>query len=138
MKKFAVVMMIAGMATAAVAKADGFTCQGRSTGVNIKLFNHTDADAGTRSAAVLVLSNPAIQSPNKTIAKFTDANQTLAYKGYGKYEAKVDLRFNDSGRAGENIAQSNGLGCLFRSLALGIVGLLDGHNEVDGDDAFRP
>ena len=101
-------MMIAGMTTAtvlnaSVAKADGFNCVARSTGMNIKLFNHVDLDKGTRAAAVLVLSNPAIQSPNKTIAKFSDANQTLAAKGYGKYEAKVDLRYNDSGRAGENV-----------------------------------
>lgn len=103
MKKVAVMMMIAGMTTAVASKADGFHCQARNTGMNIKLFNHVQADEGTRSAAVMVLSQPSIQSPNKTIAKFSDANRTLNYKGYGKYEAKVDLRFNDSGRAGENI-----------------------------------
>lgn len=95
--------MIAGMVSGTVAKADGFNCQGRSTGINIKLFNNTQPEAGTREVAVMVLSNPSVHTPNKTIAKFTGANGTLAAKGYGKYEAKVDLRFNDSGRAGELI-----------------------------------
>jgi hypothetical protein len=107
MKTTNLVMMIAGMFAGALsgtaAQADGFTCQGRSTGINIKVFNHTDPNAGTRVAAVMVLSNPNIQSPNKTIAKFTSQNATLAYKGNGVWKAKVDLRYSDTSRKGELI-----------------------------------
>lgn len=102
MTKFATVMMIAGMITGAAAQADGFNCQGRSTGIKIKLYNNTQPEMGSRKVAVMVLSNPEIASPNKTISKFNGAN-TLSYKGYGKYEAKVDFRFKDTGHPGELI-----------------------------------
>jgi hypothetical protein len=85
------------------AHADGFICEGRNSGLNLKVFNHTEATAGTRTPAVMILSNP-YQNSNQTIAVFSDENRTLDYLGRGHYQARVDLRFNDSGRAGENIA----------------------------------
>lgn len=86
------------------AQADGFQCVARNSGLNLKLYNHTGAPQGTRAPAILVISNPEVQSPNKTIAKFSGQNGTLSYQGYGVYEAKVDLRFKDTQRGGEWIA----------------------------------
>jgi hypothetical protein len=86
------------------ALADGFLCEGKVTGIQTKLYNHTDPAVGTRTPAVLVLSNPQVQSDRKTIAVFSDQNRTLQYLGRGQYVAKVDLRYLDSGRQGENIA----------------------------------
>ena len=68
------------------------------------MYNHTQAADGTRNASIMIVSDPALQYPNKTIAKFTSANGTLITTGTAHYEGKVDLRFNDSGRGGENIA----------------------------------
>jgi hypothetical protein len=92
------------LALVSSARADGFKCVGQSTGLKIKVFNHTDPRQGTRTASVMLISNPMIRTPNQTVAKFSDQNRTLKYLGHGQYTAKVDLRFNDSGRQGENIA----------------------------------
>lgn len=86
------------------ALADGFLCEGKNSGLQIKLYNHTDPAYGTRTPAILVLANPMIQSDRKTVAVFSDENQTLNYLGRGQYQAKVDLRYLDSGRQGENVA----------------------------------
>ena len=88
----------------ASAKADGFFCRGNSTGLDFRVLNHTHAAAGTRTPSVMVVSNPYIASDRKTIAVFKDENRTLSYLGRGNYEGKVDLRFSETGRKGENIA----------------------------------
>jgi hypothetical protein len=89
---------------AQVALADGLNCIGQQTATIIKVYNHTDPTAGTRNPAIMIVSSPFVNYPNKTIAKFTDVNQTLDYQGSGRYIAKVDLRYKDSSRGGENIA----------------------------------
>jgi hypothetical protein len=96
------VVTIAASLFAANAKADGFTCQTSDGKLNVKIFNHTDAENGTRVAAVMVLSDPAVQGGRKTIARFQDVNGVLGNRS-SRYEGNVDLRFNDSNRAGENI-----------------------------------
>jgi hypothetical protein len=83
--------------------ADGFVCESQEEALLVKVFNKTTADAGTRNAAVMVLSDMSVAAGNKTIARFSDTNQTLVNDG-ASYEANVDLRFNDSGRKGELIA----------------------------------
>ena len=95
------VMMVLGMATA---HADGFVCEGQQSGVKVKLFNNINPSIGTRLPAILVLSDASVQGDTKTIAKFSGAQGNLDYLGYGKFSAKVDLRFTDSARKGENIA----------------------------------
>jgi len=97
-------MLAALLISSTSALADGFLCEGKNSGLQIKLYNHTDPALGTRTPAVLVLSNPRVQSDRKTIAVFSDQNQTLEYLGRGQYQAKVDLRYLDSGRQGENVA----------------------------------
>lgn len=99
MKKFAI---IAALSLSAIAHADGFVCQTEGEDLIIKAYNHTDAADGTRNAAVMVLSDPSINSGKKTIARFSDVNETLTNVG-ASYEATVDLRFNDSSLGGRNL-----------------------------------
>lgn len=84
-----------------VAMADGFVCTSES-GLNLKVYNHTDANAGTRTASVLVISDSSIGGGSKTIARFTDVKGTLSSSSQ-VYTANVDLRFTDSSRKGELI-----------------------------------
>jgi hypothetical protein len=101
MKKTIASMMV--LFASAAAHADGFVCQTVEGDLNVKAYNNTQPEAGTRNAAVLVLSDPAINSGRKTIARFTDVNGTVGNTG-ASYTANVDLRFNDSGRKGELIS----------------------------------
>lgn len=96
------VVAIAASVFATQAKADGFVCRTPDNELNVKVYNHTDAEVGTRVAAVMVLSDPSVSGGRKTIARFQDVNGVLESRG-SRYEAGVDLRFNDSKRAGENI-----------------------------------
>jgi hypothetical protein len=100
MKALVVGMM--SLVTANAAFADGFVCQTVDGSLNIKVFNHVQAEEGTRNAAVMVLSDPAVSSGRKTIARFTDVNGTLDSES-ASFVADVDLRFADSRRKGELI-----------------------------------
>ncbi|MGZ3734326.1 MAG: hypothetical protein ACXVC0_05170 [Bdellovibrionota bacterium] len=94
--------VIALATISAAAHADGFTCQTGDGSINVKIFNNTNPQVGTRVGAVMVVSDPAISDGKKTIARFTDTNGTLESRS-SKYVAKVDLRFNDSSLKGRNI-----------------------------------
>lgn len=85
-----------------VAKADGFKCYAPEFDQNIKVFNHTQADEGTRNAAIMVVSDEAISAGRKTVATFSDVKNTLTNTG-ASYNAKVDLRVSESNRKGENV-----------------------------------
>jgi long-subunit fatty acid transport protein len=100
MKKL--VIALAALSASSFAHADGFVCKTVEGDLTIKAYNNTQAEEGTRNAAVMVLSDPSIGFGKKTIARFTDLNETLTNVG-ASYEAKVDLRFNDSNLAGRNI-----------------------------------
>lgn len=96
-------LAIAALATfSAAAHADGFVCQTTDGALNVKIFNNTDPSVGTRVGAVMVVSDPAVGGGRKTIARFTDTHGVLESRG-SRYEANVDLRFNDSSRKGELI-----------------------------------
>lgn len=90
------------MVLSSAVMADGFKCEQLESGLNVKVFNHTDANAGTRNAAVMVLSDSNVQVGNKTIASFTANKRTLGQNGTS-YMAVVDLRVSESNRSGENI-----------------------------------
>lgn len=100
MKHLIIAILAMGSSTAAF--ADGFTCTSVDGDLNVKVYNHTDASAGTRNASVMILSDATVQAGRKTIAKF-DADNTLLTNSAASYEANVDLRYSDSNRAGENI-----------------------------------
>ena len=94
--------LIASLALAMTAKADGFKCTTNS-GLNVQVYNNTDPYAGTRNGAVMVVSDSHISYGNKTIAKFTDLKVTLTSRSL-LYVGNVDLRYSDSNRRGELIA----------------------------------
>lgn len=96
-------IVVFGMLAAVAAKADGFICEGQNTGLVFKMYNHTHAEDGTRNAAIMIISDPAIAYGNKTIVSFSDAKNTLSSKNV-VYTGKVDLRVVQSSRKGENIA----------------------------------
>jgi hypothetical protein len=85
------------------ALADGFVCVGQNTGLKVSVFNHTQASEGTRTPAILVISDPALARTNRTIASFS-GGQTLKYEGYGSFMATVDLQAPGSSRGDLNIA----------------------------------
>lgn len=97
------------LATAAIvtmsasAMADGFRCESLENSIRIKAYNQTSPELGTRSPAILVVSNPDIAFGKKTIATFESTDYLLSAKG-AYYTADVDLRYNASGRKGELIA----------------------------------
>lgn len=85
--------------------ADGFTCTNIDGDLKVSVYNKIDPLDGTRSPAVMIVSNPAIQSRRKTIAKFSEENRTLdtshTTADYLVFTGDVDLRFSDSNRKGE-------------------------------------
>lgn len=90
------------MVLSSAVMADGFKCEQLDSGLDIKVFNHTEASAGTRNAAVMVLSDSRVQAGSKTIASFKANKRTLGQNGTS-YMAQVDLRVSESSRSGENI-----------------------------------
>jgi hypothetical protein len=103
MKKYAMIMMAVAGFAGAQAHADGFNCQTVEGDLNVKVYNQTDANQGTRNVAVMVLSDPSVQGGRKTIARFTEANGVVASRS-ATFTADVDLRFTDSSRKGELIS----------------------------------
>lgn len=84
-------------------RADGFVCENLDENVRVKVFNKVNADQGTRSAAIMVLSDPSISSGKKTTARFAADNELVNNRG-AVYTAEVDLRFNDDNLKGRNFA----------------------------------
>jgi hypothetical protein len=106
MKKAILLSLAASTVTlmaSSMAFADGFVCKTAEQDLTIKVFNHTRPEAGTRNAAVMVLSDPAVNEGNQTIARFTDINETVTNVG-ATYTADVDLRYNDSNLKGRLIS----------------------------------
>lgn len=92
---------LATLTTASLAHADGFECRTES-GMNLKVYNNTQAQLGTRTAAIMIVSNENVNYGNKTIATFEQVDGLLS--SYRQtYVAKVDLRYSGSNRAGEYI-----------------------------------
>src|SRR5665647_198611 len=86
-----------------VALADGFKCEQREHAVNLQVYNKTQATAGTRNVAVMILSDATVAHGRKTIASFTADKSTVRSTGGTSYVAKVDLRVSESNRSGENV-----------------------------------
>lgn len=102
MKKLATLMTLIGtLSTPAL--ADGFVCRALDEDLNVRVYNHTSPEKGTRNAAIMVLSDPTVQSDRKTIAVFKDSTGLLSSETLS-YDAKVDLRYKNSSRKGEYVA----------------------------------
>ncbi|MCB0408382.1 MAG: hypothetical protein KDD34_09270 [Bdellovibrionales bacterium] len=83
--------------------ADGFKCLSTDGELQVQVYNHVMPEEGTRTVAVMVLSNPQVQEGRQTIAKFSAENATLS-SGSMVYTAQVDLRFRESRTKGEYLA----------------------------------
>jgi hypothetical protein len=97
------ILTIATLLASTASFADGFRCQALDEPLSVKVFNNTQPELGTRTGAVMIVSDLSVNAGRKTIAVFRDGSETLGSKG-ATYTSKVDLRFNDSGRKGELIA----------------------------------
>ncbi len=84
----------------AQAQASGFVCKSYRDGLAVQVYNHTTPSNGTRSAAVMILSNMNVANGNKTIAVLRDLDQK--YTGTEAiFDGNVDLRYTESSRKGE-------------------------------------
>lgn len=90
------------MVSGAAAKADGFVCDNEEQQVRVKVYDHTQASEGTRTAAIMILSDLTVSDGSKTTAKFEAQDSLVSNKG-AAYTANVDLRFNNSNLKGRNI-----------------------------------
>ncbi|MEK7356003.1 MAG: hypothetical protein AAB250_06110 [Bdellovibrionota bacterium] len=128
MKALALALAIFGASVSA--KADGFKCQTVGGDLMIQVYNETQPALGTRNAAVLVLSDASVQHGRKAIAVLR-AEDGLLWQENGLVVGKVDLRFKESDRKGENIAGTK-LGSLKQiRLALDFT---YGDNLADGEE----
>lgn len=74
------------------AKADGFFCEGESTGLKIAVLNHTAPSAGTRTPESFTITNPNLEPNAQKLVTFTTESKTLEYQGYGNFLGKVAPR----------------------------------------------
>lgn len=93
---------IMAMGFSGVALADGFVCDTMDGAYTVKVYNQTEASAGTRNAAIMVISDNSIQYGRKTIATIEASDELLENEG-ARYVANVDLRYAGTKRAGENL-----------------------------------
>ncbi len=87
--------------SSAAARADGFVCESLAGDLNAKVYNKTSD--GTRTAAIMILSNPHVSAGRKTIATFRNTSSTLSSSG-AAYYAEVDAENAETARGGELIA----------------------------------
>lgn len=81
--------------------ADGFICRGEQESLVVQVYHSTTK--ATRSAAVMVVSDPSIGYGRQTIARFLRDNGTLSNEGT-TYVGLVDPNQPDTARGGEKIA----------------------------------
>ncbi|MBC7397998.1 MAG: hypothetical protein H7333_11195 [Bdellovibrionales bacterium] len=87
--KSALLLTSMALFTLNTAHADGFRCEGLSSGLKATLYNHTESSAGTRKPSVFMISNPRASKPHRTLIAFTSEARNLEYKGYGRYVGTV-------------------------------------------------
>lgn len=101
MKSALIVIIALGFSGAAL--ADGFVCHEHNDGAYVvEVYNNTNPSRGTRSAAIMILSDNTIQYGRQTIAVLDGANGHLRNDS-DRYVSRVDLRFKNSRRQGENL-----------------------------------
>jgi hypothetical protein len=98
--KTMIIALLASFST--VAHADGFNCVVPQYKLNIQIYNSTHPSVGTRSGAIMIISDQLVQFGNKTIATFEAEAETLSSKELA-YTGKVDLRHSGLSRKGENL-----------------------------------
>ncbi len=63
------------------ASADGFVCYTKDNGLKIKMLNHVQPADGTRTGAVMIVSDQSIQEGKKTTVTFKSEDETLLTSG---------------------------------------------------------
>lgn len=71
-------------------KADGFVCENLEESLKVQVYNHTKPTRGTRSPAVMVVSDPGRELGKKTIAVFRSADGELFADGSRFYAFSAD------------------------------------------------
>ena len=89
-----IAIIFATLLAATQSYASGFICKSAANQLGIRIYNHVNPNMGTNRAAVMVISDLAVKSPNSTIAVFKDAKNTLS-GGHNYYVGKVDLRMKE-------------------------------------------
>lgn len=69
------------LAIASQARADGFICGTDDRELQIQVYNKTNPAQGTRTASVMVLSDPTEEAGQQTLGRFTQINETLTNQG---------------------------------------------------------
>jgi hypothetical protein len=96
-------MGLATLVAGVSAHADGFLCDGLTSGTHIEIYNKLKPAEGTRNANIMVVSNPATTQGDQTIATFAKEQGILIQKGAGFY-ATVDSRFKTANQIRKPIA----------------------------------
>lgn len=82
--------------------ADGFKCTSDEGTLEAQVYNHRNPHVGTRTGAVMILSDSSLEYGSRTIARF-EAPKSLTNHA-AKYLAYVDQTVGSTNRAGEYIA----------------------------------
>ncbi len=72
------------------AKADGFLCVDESNTYGIKLYDNVQAKLGTRTPAIMILTDGSQAAGSHTLATFSQAEGTLSYV-QGSYHATASF-----------------------------------------------
>lgn len=128
MKNVIIALLISTLVSV-TAFADGFRCE--SLDLTVTAYNQVQPELGTRNAAVMVVSDPNVQSDRKTIAVFKRSNSTLKNSS-ASYTGKVDHRYTGLSRRGESILSTK-LGQL--AYIQLFVDFKYGENLLNGEEA---
>lgn len=88
------------MLMSSTAFADGFVCYSTDGVLKVTVLNHVNPDIGTRTGAIMVVSDRTINAGKRTIATFTDEEGTVSSFG-AEWTATVS---EDIAKKGRNIA----------------------------------
>ncbi len=83
-------LSIAIFTASQAAKADGFICADQSGQFGIKLYDNVQPKLGTRSPAILIITDGSKEAGGKTLASFTPDQGDL-HLAYGSYHATANF-----------------------------------------------
>jgi hypothetical protein len=78
------------------AHADGFRCESQESSLYVQIYNHVTPSKGTRTGAVMVVSDSEYVDGKKTIYRFETAHSMIGSDGL-TYTGLIDLRTNNAG-----------------------------------------
>ena len=108
--KIAFLSLVLSLNLISLAHADGFVCTADDSGIKIKVYNQVEPNLGTRSPAVMIISDPTLVKSNQTLVTFSSNLQNLSYRGKGLYSGQVQINAiqnKDALLAGTKLEQLN-------------------------------